>query len=110
MAITNEYIKNLLCEVKERNPGESEFHQAVEEVLECLEPVIEKHPEYVNAGVLANLVEPDRIIKFRVPWVDDAGTVRVNRGYRIQFNNAIGPYKCGLRFHPSVNESIIIFL
>ena len=110
MAITNEYIKNLLCEVKERNPGESEFHQAVEEVLECLEPVIEKHPEYVNAGVLANLVEPDRIIKFRVPWVDDAGTVRVNRGYRIQFNNAIGPYKGGLRFHPSVNESIIKFL
>ena len=110
MAITNEYIKNLLCEVKERNSGESEFHQAVEEVLECLEPVIEKHPEYINAGVLANLVEPDRIIKFRVPWVDDSGKARVNRGYRIQFNNAIGPYKGGLRFHPSVNESIIKFL
>ena len=110
MAITNEYIKNLLCEVKERNPGESEFHQAVEEVLECLEPVIERHPEYINAGVLANLVEPDRIIKFRVPWVDDSGRARVNRGYRIQFNNAIGPYKGGLRFHPSVNESIIKFL
>ncbi len=110
MAITNEYIKNLLCEVKKRNPGESEFHQAVEEVLECLEPVIEKHPEYINAGVLANLVEPDRIIKFRVPWVDDSGKVRVNRGYRIQFNNAIGPYKGGLRFHSSVNESIIKFL
>ena len=110
MAIKNEYIKNLLSEVERRNPGESEFHQAVSEVLECLEPVVEKHPEYVTSGVLASLVEPDRIIKFRVPWVDDAGVVRVNRGYRVQFNNAIGPYKGGLRFHPSVNESIIKFL
>ena len=110
MAIKNEYIKNLLSEVERRNPGESEFHQAVSEVLECLEPVVEKHPEYVTSGVLANLVEPDRIIKFRVPWVDDAGVVRVNRGYRVQFNNAIGPYKGGLRFHPSVNESIVKFL
>ena len=110
MAIKNEYIKNLLSEVERRNPGESEFHQAVSEVLECLEPVVEKHPEYVTSGVLANLVEPDRIIKFRVPWVDDTGVVRVNRGYRVQFNNAIGPYKGGLRFHSSVNESIIKFL
>ena len=96
--------------VKKRNPGEIEFHQAVLEVLETLEPVIEAHPEYVEAGIIDRLVEPERVIKFRVPWVDDSGKVRVNRGFRIQFNSAIGPYKGGLRFHPSVYEGIIKFL
>ena len=110
MAITNEYILNLIDEIKARNPGEAEFHQAVYEVLESLEPVIEKHPEYIESGVLDMIVEPERIIKFRVPWVDDNGKVRVNRGFRVQFNSAIGPYKGGIRFHPSVNESIIKFL
>lgn len=110
MAIKNEYILNLLEEVKTRNAGEPEFYQAVYEVLESLEPVIDKHPEYVKSGVLDMIVEPERIIKFRVPWVDDNGNVRVNRGFRIQFNSAIGPYKGGIRFHPSVNESIIKFL
>ena len=110
MAIKNEYILNLLEEVKTRNSGEPEFYQAVYEVLESLEPVIDKHPEYVKSGVLDMIVEPERIIKFRVPWVDDNGNVRVNRGFRIQFNSAIGPYKGGIRFHPSVNESIIKFL
>ena len=110
MAITNEYILNLLDEVKRKNAGEPEFHQAVYEVLESLEPVIEKHPEYITCGVLNMIVEPERIIKFRVPWIDDNGNVRVNRGFRVQFNSAIGPYKGGIRFHPSVNESIIKFL
>ena len=110
MAITNEYILNLLDEVKTKNAGEPEFHQAVYEVLESLEPVIEKHPEYITCGVLNMIVEPERIIKFRVPWIDDNGNVRVNRGFRVQFNSAIGPYKGGIRFHPSVNESIIKFL
>ena len=96
--------------VRKRNPGEIEFHQAVLEVLETLEPVIEAHPEYVEAGIIDRLVEPERVIKFRVPWVDDSGKVRVNRGFRIQFNSAIGPYKGGLRFHPSVYEGIIKFL
>ena len=96
--------------VKKRNPDEPEFHQAVTEVLESLEPVIEKHPEYIKMGVLESIVEPERIIKFRVPWVDDKGNVHVNRGFRIQFNSAIGPYKGGLRFHPSVYEGIIKFL
>ena len=110
MAIKNEYLLGLIEESKRRNAGEAEFHQALCEVLESLEPVIERHPEYVESGVLAMLIEPERIIKFRVPWVDDAGVVRVNRGYRVQFNSAIGPYKGGIRFHPSVNESIIKFL
>ena len=110
MAINNEYILTLLEKVKSKNAGEPEFYQAVYEVLESLEPVIEKHPEYVSSGVLEMIVEPERTIKFRVPWVDDNGIVQVNRGYRIQFNSAIGPYKGGIRFHPSVNESIIKFL
>lgn len=110
MQAKNKYIRELLDEVRARNPEEPEFHQAVEEVLTSLEPVIDAHPEYVTSGVLASLCEPERIIKFRVPWVDDAGVVRINRGFRIQFNSAIGPYKGGLRFHPSVNESIIKFL
>ena len=99
-----------MARVEKRNPGEAEFHQTVKEVLESIEPVIEAHPEYIKLGVLERIVEPERIIKFRVPWVDDNGCVQVNRGYRIQFNSAIGPYKGGLRFHPSVNESIIKFL
>ena len=104
------YLNDLMERVIARNPGEPEFHQTVREVLESIEPVLEARPEYVRAGVIERLVEPERIIKFRVPWVDDNGNVRVNRGFRIQFNSAIGPYKGGLRFHPSVNESIIKFL
>ena len=93
-----------------RNPNQPEFHQAVQEVLETLEPVLEKHPEWVKAGIMDRLVEPERQIMFRVPWVDDNGNVQVNRGFRVQFNSAIGPYKGGIRFHPSVNLSIIKFL
>ena len=110
MNFKNPYLKDLMDRVVARNAGEPEFHQAVREVLESLEPVIEKHPEYVKKGVLESLVEPERIIKFRVPWVDDKGEVHVNRGFRIQFNSAIGPYKGGIRFHPSVYEGIIKFL
>ena len=106
----SEYLNDLMARVEKRNAGEPEFHQTVKEVLASIEPVIEKKPEYVTSGVLERLVEPERIIKFRVPWVDDNGNVQVNRGFRIQFNSAIGPYKGGLRFHPSVNESIIKFL
>ena len=105
-----DYLKDLMARVEARNPGEPEFHQTVKEVLESLEPVIEKRPDYIKSGVLERIVEPERIIKFRVPWTDDNGNVVVNRGFRIQFNSAIGPYKGGLRFHPSVNESIIKFL
>ena len=93
MNFKNVYLADLMEKVKKRNPGEPEFHQAVEEVLESLEPVIEKHPEYIEKGVIDSIVEPERIIKFRVPWVDDNGKVQVNRGFRIQFNSAIGPYK-----------------
>ncbi len=106
----SQYLNELMERVEKRNPGESEFHQTVKEVLSSIEPVIEKKPEYVKCGVLERMVEPERIIKFRVPWMDDNGNVVVNRGFRIQFNSAIGPYKGGLRFHPSVNESIIKFL
>ena len=106
----SEYLNELMETVKKRNPAEPEFHQAVEEVLLSIEPVIEKRPEYITSGVLERMVEPERIIKFRVPWVDDKGVVRVNRGFRVQFNSAIGPYKGGLRFHPSVYEGIIKFL
>ena len=106
----SQYLNELMETVVKRNPGEPEFHQTVKEVLESIEPVIEQSPEYVTSGVLERIVEPERIIKFRVPWVDDSGKVQVNRGFRIQFNSAIGPYKGGLRFHPSVNESIIKFL
>ncbi len=96
--------------VIKRNPNEPEFHQAVLEVLESIEPVVEKRPELIENGILERIVEPERIIKFRVPWIDDSGKVQVNRGFRIQFNSAIGPYKGGLRFHPSVYEGIIKFL
>ncbi|MFW6141832.1 MAG: NADP-specific glutamate dehydrogenase [Candidatus Saliniplasma sp.] len=97
-------------QVVDRNPGEKEFHQAVEEVLETIEPVMEKHPEFVDAKIAERLVEPERQIIFRVPWTDDQGEVHVNRGFRVQFNSAIGPYKGGLRFHPSVYIGIIKFL
>ncbi len=106
----NEYLSSLMQRVIERNQGEKEFHQAVREVLESLEPVVERHPEYIRKGVLESIVEPERIIKFRVPWVDDNGNVQVNRGFRVQFSSSIGPYKGGLRFHPSVYEGIIKFL
>ena len=108
--ITNAYLAKVMEQVKKRNPGEKEFHQAVAEVLESLEPVVAKYPEFIEKGVIDSIVEPERIIKFRVPWVDDNGKVQVNRGFRIQFNSAIGPYKGGLRFHPSVYEGIIKFL
>ncbi len=110
MAITNAYLIELMETVKKRNAGEPEFIQAVEEVMESLEPVIEKRPDLVEAGVLERLVEPERQISFRVPWVDDNGKVQVNRGFRVQFNSAIGPYKGGLRFHPSVYSGIVKFL
>ena len=106
----NQYLNELMERVIKRNANEPEFHQTVKEVLESIEPVIEKRPDYITSGVLERMVEPERIIKFRVPWVDDNGNVQVNRGFRIQFNSAIGPYKGGLRFHPSVNEGIIKFL
>jgi glutamate dehydrogenase (NADP+) len=103
-------IESVYQSVLQRDPNQPEFHQAVLEVLESLEPVLEKHPEFVKARILDRLVEPERLVQFRVPWTDDAGDVKVNRGFRIQFNGAIGPYKGGLRFHPSVNLSILKFL
>ena len=110
MAFTNPYLQRVYDDLAKRNPEQKEFLQAVEEVLESLEPVVAAHPEYEKAGPIERLVEPERIIMFRVPWVDDAGKVQVNRGYRVQFNSAIGPYKGDLRFHPSVNLCIIKFL
>lgn len=104
------YVQDVLNQVIARNPGEPEFHQAVKEVLESLEPLLLVRPEYQNAGILERIVEPERQIIFRVPWVDDQGKVQVNRGFRVEFNSAIGPYKGGLRFHPSVNLGIIKFL
>ena len=103
-------LKPVFDSVLARNPGQPEFHQAVSEVLETIEPVVAKHPEWLKAGIVDRLVEPERQIMFRVAWIDDAGRVQVNRGYRVQFNSAIGPYKGGLRFHPSVNLGIIKFL
>lgn len=110
MRSLSNYTEKVLTMVKERNPGEVEFHQAVEEVLESLNPVFEKHPEYEENGVLERIVEPERQIIFRVPWVDDQGNTQVNRGFRIEFNSALGPYKGGLRFHPSVYTGIVKFL
>ena len=110
MSIQNEYLSGLMERVVRRNPAEPEFHQAVQEVLTSLVPVVEAKPEYIKEGVMDCLVEPERIIKFRVPWEDDQGNIHVNRGFRVQFNSAIGPYKGGLRFHPSVYEGIIKFL
>ena len=110
MALKNEYLKRVYNDLEARCGNEKEFLQAVDEVFESLEPIVEKHPEYEEASLMERLVEPERVIMFRVPWVDDAGKVQVNRGYRIQFNSAIGPYKGGLRFHPSVNLSVLKFL
>ena len=106
----NESLETLRDEVFARNPGEAEFHQAVSEVFEALGPVMQRHPQYVEAGVMHRLCEPERQIIFRVPWIDDAGVVQVNRGFRVEFNSALGPYKGGLRFHPSVYLGIVKFL
>jgi len=103
-------IQDVIAMVQEKDAGQPEFHQAVKEVLTTLEPTVDKHPEFVKAKIYERIVIPDRVIMFRVPWVDDAGEVQVNRGFRVQFNNAIGPYKGGLRLHPSVNLGIIKFL
>ena len=106
----SDYVKDLLKEVKAKNPAEPEFHQAVQEVVESLSLVLERHPEYRAAKILERIVEPERVIMFRVPWVDDQGQVKINRGFRIEMNSAIGPYKGGLRFHQSVNLGILKFL
>ncbi len=110
MQINNQYLQDLYAQVEKRNAGEKEFLQAVGEVFESLAPVIEKRPDLVAAGVMDRIVEPERFIQFRVAWVDDSGKVQVNRGFRVQFNSAIGPYKGGCRFHPSVCSSVIKFL
>lgn len=110
MKYSKDYIAKVIAAVEKRNPGEPEFIQAVKEVLESIEPMLEARPDIVEAGIIERLVEPERFITFRVTWVDDNGEVQVNRGYRVQFNSAIGPYKGGLRLHPSVNASIIKFL
>lgn len=104
------YVEKVLKNLKKQNPNEPEFHQAATEILTSLAPVVERHPEYEAAGLLERFVEPERVVMFRVPWVDDKGKVHVNKGYRVQFNSAIGPYKGGLRFHPNVNLSVIKFL
>jgi len=104
------YVASAMEMVERRNPGEREFHQAVREVLESIEPVVEAHPEYRKERILERLLEPERVIMFRVPWVDDKGEFQINRGFRVQFNSALGPYKGGLRFHPTVNLSILKFL
>jgi glutamate dehydrogenase (NADP+) len=106
----SDYVNNLLAEVRAKNPSEPEFHQAVEEVTESLTPVLDRHPEYRSAKILERMVEPERVIMFRVPWMDDQGEIHINRGFRIEMNSAIGPYKGGLRFHPSVNLGILKFL
>ena len=106
----SKYLNGVMETVIKRKPAEPEFHQDVREVLESLEPVIEAHPEFEKAGIVERIVEPERVVSFRVPWLDDQGNVQVNRGFRVQFNSAIGPYKGGLRFHPSVYQGIIKFL
>ncbi len=106
----SDYVKDLMAEVKAKNPNEPEFHQAVQEVAESLALVFERHPEYREAKILERIIEPERVIMFRVPWVDEQGEIHINRGYRVEMNSAIGPYKGGLRFHPSVNLGILKFL
>ena len=103
-------MDSLMDIVKARDPYEKEFHQAVSEVIDSVKPVLDQNPEYRHAGIMERIVEPERLIQFRVPWMDDQGTVHVNRGFRIEMNSAIGPYKGGLRFHPSVNLGILKFL
>ena len=106
----SEYSEQLMADVVAKNPSEPEFHQAVQEVVESLELVFEQHPENKSARELERAIEHERVIMFRVPWMDDRGAVQVNRGFRIEMNSAIGPYKGGLRFHPSVNLGILKFL
>ena len=108
--LKSNYLQRVYNQVVSRDPDQPEFHQAVLEVLESLDSLVEKHPEYEQRGLIESFVEPERVVSFRVPWMDDNGKVHVNRGYRVQFNSAIGPYKGGLRFHPSVNLSILKFL
>ncbi|MED4403443.1 NADP-specific glutamate dehydrogenase [Metabacillus fastidiosus] len=108
--VAKNYVEEVFATIQKRNPNENEFHQAVKEIFDSLVPVFAKHPKYMESGILERISEPERLITFRVPWVDDNGKVHVNRGFRVQFNSAIGPYKGGLRFHPSVNASIIKFL
>ena len=103
-------MKDFLANIEARNPNQPEFMQAVEEVVETIWDVYESNPKYVEAKILERIIEPERVIMFRVPWVKDNGEVQVNRGYRVEFNSAIGPYKGGLRFHPTVNLSILKFL
>ena len=110
MHYVNDYVAGLMADVKAKNPAEPEFHQAVQEVAESLSLVLDRHPEYRHAKVLERIIEPERLLMFRVPWVDDQGHVQINRGFRIEMNSAIGPYKGGLRFHPSVNLGILKFL
>ena len=110
MALKNAYLIDLMSRVEKRNPNDKQFLITVKSVLESIEPVVEAHPEYVKAGVMEMFVEPDRVVKFRVSWTDDNGNVQVNRGYRVQSNGAIGPYKGGLRLHPSVTEDVVKFL
>ena len=103
------FVEEILADVKAKNPAEPEFHQAVQEVVESLELVLERRPEYRKFKIVERIIEPERVIMFRVPWVDDSGEIQVNRGFRIEMNSAIGPYKGGLRFHPSVNLGILKF-
>ena len=110
MVTAKEYVAAVFDKVKQENQYETEFLQAVEEVFASLVPVFEAYPQYMEENLLERMVEPERVVSFRVPWVDDKGKVQVNRGYRVQFSSALGPYKGGLRFHPSVNQSIIKFL
>ena len=109
-AFTEKYVKEFMGELIAKNPGESEFHQAVKEVLEAVAPILEAYPHFLDAKIMERMVEPERVIIFRVPWMDDEGNVRINRGFRVQMNSAIGPYKGGIRFHASVNLSIMKFL
>src|SRR5256714_12160581 len=110
MKVSGDYMEQVMSSVKAKNPAEPEFHQAVREVFDSLRLVLAKHPEYQSARLLDRIVEPERVIMFRVPWFDDQGDIQVNRGFRIEMNSAIGPYKGGLRFHPSVNLGILKFL
>ncbi|MBO4636788.1 MAG: NADP-specific glutamate dehydrogenase, partial [Clostridiales bacterium] len=108
-SISHPYLNDLMQKVIAKNPSEPEFYQAVHEVLQSIEPILDQHPELIEKQVLERLVEPERQIMFRVAWVDDSGKIQVNRGFRVQFNSAIGPYKGGIRLHPSVNISILKF-
>src|SRR5246500_5992395 len=107
--ISGDYIDQVMTQVKAKNPAEPEFHQAVREVFDSLRLVLQKHPEYRSAKILERITEPERVLMFRVPWFDDRGEIQVNRGFRIEMNSAIGPYKGGLRFHPSVNLGLLQF-